>query len=132
MKIYYTSVLCKTNYECIFLLLLLLCRHTLSKESNPLIDPQGVSRFWWAQKPNCPKLFKEHFCFWPKNSKLKNKTQKWPLKVKKHFLTVKKVIHFLTNKERPDFQTNWTFLAQNCPKINFAFDQKILNSKMIP
>merc|ERR1712082_126996 len=52
-----------------------------------------------------------------------------PLKVKKHFLTVKKVIHFLTNKERPDFQKNWTLLARNCPKIIFAFDRKIPNSK---
>ena len=64
-----------------------------------------------------------------KNSKLKNESQKWPLKVKKHFLTVKKVIHFLTNKERPDFKKKWTLQAWNCPKINFAFDQKILNSK---
>merc|ERR1712030_224895 len=39
------------------------------------------------------------------------------------------VIYFLTNKERPDFQKNWRLLAQNCPKINFAFYQKIPNSK---
>merc|ERR1712082_364838 len=52
-----------------------------------------------------------------------------PLKVKKHFLTVKKVIHFLTNKERPDFKKKWTLLARNCPKIIFAFDRKIPNSK---
>ena len=44
-------------------------------------------------------------------------------------MTVKKVIHFLTNKERPDFQKNWTLLARNCPKIIFAFDRKIPNSK---
>merc|ERR1712082_482754 len=52
-----------------------------------------------------------------------------PLKVKGSFLTVKKVIHFLTNKERPDFKKKWTLQARNCLKINFAFDQKILNSK---
>ena len=35
----------------------------------------------------------------------------------------------MTNKERPDFKKKWTLQAWNCPKINFAFDQKILNSK---
>ena len=40
------------------LLLLLLLRHTRTKKTNPLFDPQGASRFWWAQKQNCPKLSK--------------------------------------------------------------------------
>ena len=64
------------------------CTKTVVK-SNPLFDPQGASRFWWAQKQNCPKLFKDYFYFWPKISKIKKKTKKWPLRVKKHFLTHK-------------------------------------------
>ena len=44
-------------------------------------------------------------------------------------MTVKKVIHFLTHKERPDFDGPKSKIAWNCPKIIFAFDQKIPNSK---
>ena len=39
-----------------------------SKKTNPFFDPQGVSRFWWVQKQNGPKLSEDHFCFWSKFS----------------------------------------------------------------
>ena len=35
----------------------------------------------------------------------------------------------MTHKERPDFDGPKSKIARNCPKINFAFDQKIPNSK---
>ena len=82
------------------------------KKTNPLFDPQGASRFWWVQKQNCPKLSKDHFCFWPKISKLKNETKKWPLKVKKHFLT---------HKERPDWDFHFEELPSKLSKDHFCF-----------
>ena len=45
---------------------------------------------------------------------------------------LKKLIHFLTHKERPDFDGPKSKIAQNCPNFNFAFDRKIPNSKMTP
>merc|ERR1712002_706666 len=49
--------------------------------------------------------------------------------VKKTFFNSSVLIHFLTHKERPDFDGPKSKLARNCPKIIFAFDQKIPNSK---
>ena len=43
--------------------------------------------------------------------------------------SLKKLIHFLTQKERPDFDGPKSKIAQNCPKIIFAFDRKFQNSK---
>merc|ERR1712030_115802 len=37
--------------------------------------------------------------------------------------------HFLTHMECPHFDGHKSKIARNCPKINFAFDQKIPNSK---
>ena len=42
---------------------------------------------------------------------------------------LKKLIHFLTQKEHPDFDGPKSKIAQNCPKIIFAFDQKYQNLK---
>ena len=40
----------------------------------------------------------------------------------------KKLIHFLTHEERPDF--DGPKIARNCPKIIFAFDRNFQNSKI--
>ena len=45
------------------------------------------------------------------------------------YTSLKKVIHFLTHKERPDFDGPKSKIAQNCPKIIFAFDRNFQNSK---
>merc|ERR1712082_12368 len=76
---------------------------------------------------NCPKII---FAFDRKIPNSKTKLKNEPLKSKNTFLTVKKVIHFLTHKERPDFDGPKSKIAQNCPKIIFGFYGKIPNSKL--
>ena len=56
------------------------------------------------------------------------RSQKLPLQVNKNaFFNSSVLIHFLTDKERPDFDGPKSKIARNCPKINFAFDRKIPN-----
>merc|ERR1712030_240221 len=79
---------------------------------------------------NCPKI---NFAFDQKIQNSKTKVKNDPLKSKKHFLTVKKVIHFLTNKERPDYFKIWTLLVGQkvdyflyCQKVFFDFKGSFL------
>ena len=102
---------CVTPFRGVFGVFLGRCTKTVVKKYSTF-DPQGASRFWWAQKQNCPKLSKDNFCFWPKISKLKNKTKKWPLKVQKHCLT---------HKECPYFDFDFDELPSKLSEDHFCF-----------
>ena len=81
-------------------------------------------------KAKLPEIVRRLILLLTEKFQTKNKSKKLPLKVKKkRFFNSSVLIHFLTHKERPDFDGPKSKIARNCPKINFAFDQKIQNSK---
>ena len=83
-----------------------------------------------GQKEKLPKIIQILILLLTEKFKTQKRSQKWPLKVKKNtFFNSSVLIHFWTHKERPDFDGPKSKIARNCLKINFAFDQKIPNSK---